>query len=82
MVLWQDIWSHDGWTPEDYTRQAVDQKMEFATVGFLMEENKDGIVLACTRALTGNEALKDTNGIWRIPRGVIRKIHVMAKVVL
>ena len=68
-VDWGDAWSHSGWVENEYACKAE----PLSSVGFLLERNKDGVLLA---ARSTNSPLRrpDYGNMCFIPHGMITKI--------
>lgn len=81
-VHWEDIWSRDQWTSDADLKEVPGLKMEFVTIGFLVSQDKDAVVLANTRGLTTNTSERNTSGIWRIPAGVVKSVKPFGEISL
>ncbi len=69
-VIWEDASNMtDGWETLDNLLQRLGHPIMCATVGFIIHETDDHIVLAQTM---GREGL-DVNGTLQIPRKMVRK---------
>lgn len=69
-VQWRDASSHDSWQPLSHAQEPKDFLVE--TVGWLIGENKDAIVLGTGITHNGSTACT-----WTIPKGMIIKKDVI-----
>jgi hypothetical protein len=74
-VWWEDAFSHDGWTSDAQT--IIDGKCLVLSVGVELANNDDGITLAVSC-----NAADQNGGVWKIPRGMVRKIRVLGRLEL
>lgn len=68
-VEWQDAYSDDSWQSAKKARKSG--PMWCRTVGYLLREDDDAIVLADTIC----ETERDVAGTWYIPKGMVRKVR-------
>jgi len=70
LVDWVDPWSHAGWVEDDDADAALDRDLGCTSVGWIVRENEERIVLASSRVAAEN-GLGD---LFAIPRRVIDRI--------
>ena len=73
-VYWQDAAQRGEWADADDTRRFIEDPQECLTLGAEIASDKEAVHLSTSVS-------KDhIGGIWKIPRGMIRKILVLGKV--
>lgn len=74
-VWWEDAFSHDAWTQD--TAAIVNQKNLVVSVGLELANDAGGITLALSANTVG-----ERGGVWKIPRGMVRKVRVLGRLEL
>jgi len=66
-IKWEDIFSHDPWTPIQEAISMMSEPCICETIGYILFENKDAIVI-CNTQNTESQVC----GLIRIPKGCIK----------
>lgn len=74
-VWWEDAFSHDSWTGD--TDSIIKHKCLVLSIGLELSNDDRGIVLALSSNASG-----DSGGVWKIPRGMVRKVRVLGRMEL
>ena len=69
-VWWEDAFSHDPWTHD--ADSLIKQRCLVVSVGMELANDEKGIVIAVSMNAAGQRG-----GLWKIPRGMIRKVRVL-----
>lgn len=73
-VWWEDAMSHDEWADKSETAAFVRESGTTVTVGLEVVSNDSAVVLACS--MNPGQA----GGIWRIPRGMVKRVKVLGRI--
>lgn len=74
-VWWEDAFSHDAWTQD--TASIIKHRCLVISVGVELANDAGGITLALSSNASG-----DHGGVWKIPRGMVRKVRVLGRLEL
>jgi hypothetical protein len=76
-VWWEDASSHDAWASEVEVSDFCGEPCTTLTVGIEVSNDEKAVVV-----MTATNVIDQSAGIWRIPRGMVRKVRVLGKVEL
>ena len=70
LVKWRDAITRDGWHESSALVHHISGMADVLSIGFVLAESRDGIVLACGLGDDGATALQ----CLQIPRGMIQEV--------
>lgn len=76
IIEWHDAHSVDAWTaPEELENKIAPHMVR--TIGFYHKTNRQNVIVCASLGI--NDPDDDVAGVWVIPKGMIKKIEVVAK---